>query len=66
MYYSATTKKPDIDNVIKSLLDGMTGAAYVDDSQVMEIHAIIRLVPSREGQGVKVKITEVNKDDYKV
>ena len=33
------TKKPDIDNVIKSVLDGLNGVAYEDDKQVIEIHA---------------------------
>jgi Holliday junction resolvase RusA-like endonuclease len=32
-------KKPDIDNVIKSILDGLNGVAYEDDKQVIEIHA---------------------------
>jgi len=65
MYFNASSKRPDIDNVIKSVLDGMTGAAYTDDSQIMEVHAIIRLINKREGQGVKIKISEVDKDEYK-
>jgi len=65
MYHCISTKKPDIDNVIKSVLDGMTGAAYVDDSQVMEVYAITKLIKSRDGQGIRVKITEVDKDGYK-
>ena len=28
------TKKPDIDNVLKAVLDGMSGVAFRDDSQV--------------------------------
>lgn len=32
-------KKPDIDNVIKSVLDGLNGVAYEDDKQVVELHA---------------------------
>ena len=32
-------KKPDIDNVIKSALDGLTGVAWIDDTQVMDITA---------------------------
>lgn len=31
-------KKPDLDNIVKSYMDGMNGIVYVDDSQVVEIH----------------------------
>lgn len=31
--------KPDIDNVVKIILDALNGVAYHDDSQVVEIHA---------------------------
>ena len=31
--------KPDIDNVCKSILDGMNGTIYEDDSQVYELSA---------------------------
>lgn len=33
------TKKPDTDNIIKSVLDALVGAAYADDSQVITIIA---------------------------
>lgn len=33
------TKKPDIDNVIKSYLDAMNGIIYVDDTQVIRVSA---------------------------
>ena len=32
-------KKPDIDNMIKSITDALNGICYVDDKQVVEIHA---------------------------
>lgn len=32
------TKKPDIDNITKSVLDGLNNIAYDDDSSVDEIH----------------------------
>lgn len=32
-------KRPDIDNCIKSILDGLNGVAYEDDKQIIEIHA---------------------------
>ena len=30
--------KPDIDNVAKLVLDALNGVAYVDDTQVIELH----------------------------
>ncbi|MFW6002652.1 MAG: RusA family crossover junction endodeoxyribonuclease [archaeon] len=32
-------KKPDLDNLIKSLLDGLNGVSFIDDSQVFSIVA---------------------------
>ena len=29
-------KKPDVDNILKSVLDALNGVAYVDDKQVVE------------------------------
>lgn len=34
------TKKPDLDNVIKIILDGLNGLAYGDDKQVVELKAL--------------------------
>lgn len=31
------TKKPDVDNLVKSILDALNGVAYKDDSQVVEL-----------------------------
>lgn len=33
------TKKPDIDNIAKCVLDGLNGVAYEDDSQVVVLQA---------------------------
>lgn len=36
------TKKPDIDNLIKSILDGLNGTAYADDKQITGVTAFKR------------------------
>jgi Holliday junction resolvase RusA-like endonuclease len=33
------TKKPDLDNVVKAVLDGMSNIVFLSDSQITSIHA---------------------------
>jgi Holliday junction resolvase RusA-like endonuclease len=49
-------KKPDIDNIAKTFLDGMNGAIFKDDTQVVDLHVkkVYSLVP-----GVDVMVMEV-------
>jgi len=35
-------KKPDLDNVVKSFMDGMNGIVYEDDDQVVDLHSTKR------------------------
>ena len=37
--YTKPTKKPDLDNVIKAVLDALNGVAYKDDSRIVRIEA---------------------------
>ena len=32
------TKKPDVDNIAKAILDSLNGIAYRDDSQIVELN----------------------------
>lgn len=36
--YILPTKKPDSDNIIKIILDGLNGVCYHDDAQICSIH----------------------------
>jgi crossover junction endodeoxyribonuclease RusA len=48
------TVPPDLDKQVRSILDALTGIAYLDDSQVIEIHATKRYAPS---PGVDITVT---------
>jgi Holliday junction resolvase RusA-like endonuclease len=49
-------KKPDIDNIAKTYLDGMNGVVFLDDTQVVDLHVkkVYSAVP-----GVNVMVMEV-------
>jgi Holliday junction resolvase RusA-like endonuclease len=49
-------KKPDIDNIAKTYLDGMNGVVFKDDTQVIDLHVkkVYSAVP-----GVDVMIMEI-------
>lgn len=46
------TYKPDIDNIIKSVMDGLNGVAYKDDSQVVEIKAVKHERARNQDEGI--------------
>lgn len=50
-------KKPDLDNIIKIILDGLNGVAFEDDCQVDEIHATKKF---SEEERVEIKVEEIN------
>jgi|TARA_R110000824_G_scaffold171454_3_gene349089 Holliday junction resolvase RusA-like endonuclease len=44
------TGKPDLDNVIKSILDGMNGRTYKDDSQVCSFGECAKYYSEKDGK----------------
>jgi Holliday junction resolvase RusA-like endonuclease len=48
------TKKPDIDNLAKSVLDGLNGIVYLDDGQIVSLH-VTKVYSSAPGVDVLVK-----------
>lgn len=42
MLGGAHTQRPDLDNVVKSVQDGLNGVAYSDDGQIAEVEAVKR------------------------
>ena len=58
------TSRPDIDNIVKIILDGLNGIAYADDAQVISITAEKIYTFNECDEGVLVSITEVQADEY--
>ena len=53
----AAVKRPDLDTLIRAVLDALTDVCYRDDSQVVGIKASKRLALPGEGPGVAVTVT---------
>ena len=51
--------RPDLDNAAKSILDGLNGVAYADDSQVVELHVYAM---TGEPERVEVEIVSVEEE----
>ncbi len=48
LYFKKKGKIPDCDNCVKSIFDGLCGAAFLDDSQVMHLEIdVYRGTPER-------------------
>jgi Holliday junction resolvase RusA-like endonuclease len=48
------TKKPDIDNLAKSVLDGINGVIWKDDSQIVSLH-VTKVYSTQPGVDVLIK-----------
>ena len=51
-------RRMDVDNVAKSILDGLTGVAYEDDDQVVELVVRKHKVKRKEEERVEIEIKE--------
>lgn len=52
---AAPAKKPDVDKLLRAVLDGLTGVIYHDDAQVVEVQA--SKAYSRDGQaGARITV----------
>lgn len=49
-------QRPDLDKLLRSLCDGLTGHAFEDDSQVVRIEADKRRAKPGEGTGARVEV----------
>lgn len=48
--------RADIDNIVKSIMDGMEGIVYKNDSQVLELYARLHRKSDKAGISVKVSM----------
>ena len=56
------TKKPDLDKLVRAILDAGSGVAWRDDSQVISITATKRVAELDEQPGAKLSITAIGAD----
>ena len=50
------TKRPDLDNLLKSVLDALNGVAYNDDSQILEIFTEKKF---SENDSIEITVNEI-------
>lgn len=55
--------KPDIDNIAKSVLDGLNGVAWSDDTQVVEM-SITKHYAIDDIEKLVITIEEINEENY--
>lgn len=55
-FYRDSKRRADFDNLTKSVLDGMQGVVFVDDSQIKEAH--IRIEVDRDNPRVEVWVRD--------
>ena len=54
------TKKPDLDNLVKLVLDAYNGVLYDDDSQIISL-SLSKMYSSTPG--IEINITEIDDEE---
>ena len=55
-------KKPDIDNIVKAVFDGLNSVAWLDDKQITDLSAKKRYTGENDMPSVIVRVTEIDPD----
>lgn len=58
-----STSKPDIDNVLKALMDALNGIAYDDDAQVCEVHVYKHDRVRRAGDSIRFCVEPIAEEE---
>ena len=54
------TKKPDVDKLLRTILDALTGTVWRDDSQVVYLLGTKRIAEIDEQPGARIRVEELN------
>lgn len=54
---ASVTTKPDVDKMVRAVMDALTGVAYRDDCQVVRLDAMKRYADPGEPEGVQLTLT---------
>jgi crossover junction endodeoxyribonuclease RusA len=59
----AAVKRPDLDKLLRGVLDALTGVTWADDSQVVEVFATKRLAAIGETPGLRLVVMDLTERD---
>jgi crossover junction endodeoxyribonuclease RusA len=59
----AAVKRPDLDKLLRGVLDALTGVTWADDSQVVEVFATKRLACIGETPGLRLTVMDLTERD---
>lgn len=57
--FPAHTKRPDVDKLLRSTFDAISGVLWNDDSQVTSVHAVKRYALPDEEPGATIEVREL-------
>lgn len=58
----AAVKRPDLDKLLRGVLDALTGVSWADDAQVVDVRTTKRLADVGETPGLWITITDLTEE----
>lgn len=59
--FQVPATKPDIDKLLRSTLDGLSGLAYEDDARIIEVYSRVEYQGEEAWTGCRIRVTGVQK-----